>query len=122
VKVTPLGSAPDSDRVGDGLPVAVTVKVPEVPTPKEVEVALVNAGAAARTVSVPVPVLVVPVEVVQLLLLYRVAMIVKLVLPAGVAPVVVTSALLNVATLELSCTHPSPVSTKVGPLDVVLAA
>jgi len=43
-KVTPEGSVPDSDTVGVGEPVAVTVKLPLVPTVKVVASALVNAG------------------------------------------------------------------------------
>jgi non-ribosomal peptide synthetase component E (peptide arylation enzyme) len=49
VKVTPLGNAPVSVIDGVGLPVAVTVKLPTVPTVKAVLLALVIAGA------VPVP-------------------------------------------------------------------
>ena len=44
VNVAPVGSAPDSDTVGAGNPVAVTVKLPGVPTVKVVVVALVIAG------------------------------------------------------------------------------
>ena len=44
VNVTPVGSAPDSDTVGDGNPVVVTVKLPGVPTVNVVVVALVIAG------------------------------------------------------------------------------
>ena len=54
VKVTPLGSAPDSVRDGVGDPVVVTVKLPAVPTVNVVLLALVIVGAvrAALTVSV----------------------------------------------------------------------
>src|SRR5712692_6732653 len=46
LKVTPLGRAPVSLKSGAGLPVAVTVKLPAVPTVKAVLLALVMAGAA----------------------------------------------------------------------------
>src|SRR5215472_5970357 len=45
LNVTPVGSAPVSLNVGAGNPVAVTVKVPAVPTVKVVLFALVIAGA-----------------------------------------------------------------------------
>src|SRR5207245_5127650 len=45
VKVTPLGSAPVSVRVGVGVPVVVTVNVPAVPTTNVALLALVIAGA-----------------------------------------------------------------------------
>ena len=45
VKVTADGSAPVRDRVGDGVPVAVTVKVPGKPTVKVVVLALAMFGA-----------------------------------------------------------------------------
>jgi hypothetical protein len=51
VNVTPFGSAPDSLRVGVGVPDAITVKDPAAPTVKVVLVALVNMGAVS-TVSV----------------------------------------------------------------------
>ena len=41
LKVTPEGSAPDSDSVGVGVPVAVTVNVPAVPAVNVVDAALV---------------------------------------------------------------------------------
>lgn len=44
-KVTPLGSEPDSVRVGTGVPVAVTVKLPAVPAVKVVPLALLIMGA-----------------------------------------------------------------------------
>jgi len=44
-KVTPLGSAPVSVKVGDGDPVVVTAKLPAVPTVNVVLLALVIAGA-----------------------------------------------------------------------------
>src|SRR5271169_1854931 len=47
VKVTPLGKAPDSDNVGAGVPVAVTVNVPATPTWNVALLALVMAGATA---------------------------------------------------------------------------
>jgi hypothetical protein len=45
LKMTPLGKDPDSERVGVGNPVEVTVKVLEWPTLKVVEGVLVMAGA-----------------------------------------------------------------------------
>ena len=45
LNVTPLGSVPVSVNVGAGLPVAVTVNVPAVPTVKVVLFALVIADA-----------------------------------------------------------------------------
>ena len=45
MNVTPEGSAPDSDSVGEGAPVAVTVKIPAVPTVNVALEALVIAGA-----------------------------------------------------------------------------
>lgn len=45
LKVTPLGSAPLSLNAGAGTPLAVTVKVPAIPTVKVVLLALVIAGA-----------------------------------------------------------------------------
>ena len=50
VNVTPVGRPPDSERVGVGEPVAVTVKVPEVPTPKLAVLALVILGLVADAV------------------------------------------------------------------------
>src|SRR5437016_1771781 len=44
MKVTPLGRAPVSVKDGVGLPVAVTVKVPAVPTTSVILFALVIAG------------------------------------------------------------------------------
>ena len=44
-KLTPVGSVPVSEIVGLGLPVTVTVNVPEVPVTKVVLLALVIAGA-----------------------------------------------------------------------------
>ena len=54
LKVTPLGSAPVSLSVGAGVPVAVTVNVPAVPTMNVALAALVMVGAtfAGFTVSV----------------------------------------------------------------------
>ena len=43
LKVTPLGKAPDSLRVGVGVPVAITVKAPFWPTLKVALLALVSA-------------------------------------------------------------------------------
>ena len=43
--ITPLGKAPVSLKVGVGVPVAVTVKEPNVPTVKVVLAALVITGA-----------------------------------------------------------------------------
>jgi hypothetical protein len=45
VKLTPAGSGPASLSVAAGVPVAVTVKVPAVPTRKVVLLALVIAAA-----------------------------------------------------------------------------
>ena len=45
VKLTPEGNAPDSDSVGAGRPVAVTVKEPREPRTKVALLALVMAGA-----------------------------------------------------------------------------
>jgi len=45
LNVTPLGSAPTSLSAGVGLPVAVTVKLPAVPTVNVVLFPLVNTGA-----------------------------------------------------------------------------
>ena len=45
LNVTPLGRTPDSEKVGVGFPVAVTVNVPAVPTINVVLFALVMAGA-----------------------------------------------------------------------------
>ena len=45
MNVTPLGSAPVSVRVGVGVPVVVTVKLPAVPTVNVAVLALVIAGA-----------------------------------------------------------------------------
>jgi hypothetical protein len=45
LKVIPDGSDPDSDRVGAGVPVSVTVKDPGIPTVKVALLALVMAGA-----------------------------------------------------------------------------
>jgi hypothetical protein len=47
VKVTPLGSVPDSLSVGAGVPVAITVKVPAMPTVKVALIALVIVGDCA---------------------------------------------------------------------------
>ena len=44
LRVTPVGSEPDSANVGAGVPVAVTVNDPAVPTLKVVLLALVIAG------------------------------------------------------------------------------
>ena len=46
-RVTPVGRVPVSEKVGAGLPVAVTVKVPAVPTVKVVVLAEVMAGAGS---------------------------------------------------------------------------
>lgn len=45
MKVTPNGRTPAADRVGVGLPVAVTVKLPVVPSVKVAVLALVITGA-----------------------------------------------------------------------------
>ena len=62
VKVIPEGNAPDSDSVGVGVPVAVTLNVPATPTVKVVLEALVMEGAAVGwfTVSVKLCVAFVP--------------------------------------------------------------
>ena len=57
-----MGSAPDSDKVGAGTPVAVTVKLPGMPWVNVVVFGLVMAGAtgtggAALTVWLTVPLL-----------------------------------------------------------------
>ena len=54
VNVTPFGSAPDSDSVGVGKPVAVTVNDPGVLIVKAVLLALVMAGADAAGLTVSV--------------------------------------------------------------------
>ena len=48
VKAIPIGSAPMIDNVGEGVPVASTVKFPAKPTVKATELALVNSGGSAR--------------------------------------------------------------------------
>jgi len=53
-KVTPLGSAPISVRVGVGVPVVVTENVPAAPTVNVVLLALVIAGAALGLFTVTV--------------------------------------------------------------------
>jgi hypothetical protein len=71
VNVTPVGSAPVSLRVGAGVPVAVTVNVPAVPTANAALFALVMVGAvvagvalyATITVDSPADAVVVPVAV-----------------------------------------------------------
>ena len=52
LKVTPDGSAPDSDSVGVGMPVAVIAKVPAVPEVKVVEAAEVINNDPLVTVKV----------------------------------------------------------------------
>ena len=47
VKVTPLGRGPDSDTVGVGIPVVVTVKLPTVPVVKAALEPDVMAGEAS---------------------------------------------------------------------------
>ena len=54
VNVTPFGSAPDSESVGVGKPVAVTVKEPSEPTVNVVLSASVMDGAAAAGLTVRV--------------------------------------------------------------------
>jgi hypothetical protein len=50
VKVTPLGSAPDSDNVGVGVPVVVTVKEPAEDVKNVVlEALVITAGAVPGT-------------------------------------------------------------------------
>ena len=63
MKVTPEGKAPDSESVGVGAPVAVTLNVPATPTMNAVLEALVMAGAAGAglTVSVKLCVAFVPI-------------------------------------------------------------
>jgi len=53
-KVTPLGSAPISVRVGVGVPVVVIENVPVAPTVNVVLLALVIAGAALGLFTVTV--------------------------------------------------------------------
>jgi hypothetical protein len=59
--ITPDGNGPDSDKVGVGKPVAVTVKCPSEPTVNVVDVAVVIAGASSTVkenacdASVPIP-------------------------------------------------------------------
>jgi hypothetical protein len=68
VKVTPAGSAPDSDSAGVGTPVAVTVKLAAAPTGKLADAALVNAGAwptAIMRLCVAVPAALVAETVIQ---------------------------------------------------------
>jgi hypothetical protein len=62
VKATPIGSVPDSLRLGAGKPVVVTEKVPTAPTVKVVPLALVMAGGwpSWLTVRVKLCVAVVP--------------------------------------------------------------
>ena len=54
LNVTPLGSAPVSLSEGVGLPVAVTVKLPAVPTVNVVLLVLVIAGAVCAVLTVRV--------------------------------------------------------------------
>jgi hypothetical protein len=54
LKVTPLGSAPNSLSVGFGVPVAVTVKLPAKPSTNVVLIALIITGALLNTPAVPV--------------------------------------------------------------------
>jgi hypothetical protein len=51
VKVTPVGKAPDIDKVGVGVPVVVTVKEPAAPTAKLAVIALVMLGAIVAGVA-----------------------------------------------------------------------
>ena len=62
MNVTPEGNAPDSDSVGVGVPVAVTLNVPATPTVNEALGALVITGAtvAGTTVNVKLCVAFVP--------------------------------------------------------------
>ena len=55
--VTPPGNVPVLLKVGDGKPVAVTVKEPEVPTTKVVLAPLVIAGAWFTVCGTPADVL-----------------------------------------------------------------
>ena len=52
LNVTPEGSAPDSDKVGAGIPVAVTVNEPAEPTVKVVLFTLVIAGGTDEVFTV----------------------------------------------------------------------
>lgn len=56
-KVTPLGRAPLLERLGVGYPVAVTVKLPFVPTMKVIVLAEVITGAALTVWDTPAEVL-----------------------------------------------------------------
>jgi hypothetical protein len=78
VKVTPLGSAPDSLRLGAGKPVVVTVNVPAVPTVNVTLLPLVMAGGW------PMVMLKAFVAVIAVGVLESVAVTVKLEVPAVV--------------------------------------
>src|ERR1700683_830077 len=54
LRVTPPGSGPVSEKVGAGLPVAVTVKLPDTPVVKEVALAEVMVGATPEELTVRV--------------------------------------------------------------------
>ena len=96
LNVTPPGKVPVSLRLGVGTPLAVTVKLPALPTVKVVLVALVIAGAwAVATVRVKV--------CVALGVTPLAAVIVSMVDPAGVAVVLARVAV------------PLPLSTNVTP-------
>jgi len=56
LNVTPAGSEPVSLSVGAGVPVAVTVNVPAVPTVNVVLLALVIDGATVGAAAVNVPI------------------------------------------------------------------
>jgi len=99
VKVTPLGSAPVSARDGIGVPVAVTVNVPRVPTVNVVLLALVITGAV-----------------------FTVSM--KLWLTGEPTPLVAVNVMVDVplvpdAGVPLSVPVPFPLSVKVTPLGSV---
>src|ERR1019366_1666671 len=89
LKVTPEGKDPDSENVGAGVPVAVTVNVPAVPTVKVVLLALVMAGAWF-TVSVKLCVAFVPTPFCAVIVIAYVPPIVGVPLSTPVAAVNVT--------------------------------
>ena len=54
LNATPVGRAPDSEKVGAAVPVAVAVNVPAVPTVNDVLLALVIEGATGMGFTVRV--------------------------------------------------------------------
>jgi len=94
VKVTPLGKAPDSERLGAGKPVVVTENVPAVPTVKVVEAPLLIVGALP-TIKVKLCVPFVPIPLLAMMVIGKEPVVDEV--PAIVA-------------------EPSPLSTKVIPV------